>query len=367
MEILTAGATTIDDSNPFGLRVLSTPSILPPDLKNCLRTKPVQLDATTYHPDESLPTDIFYLLLIIGLVSCSCFLACSYLFYFSLKKCCDKDNEGRTNNSTFIHLTPDSPANSYVEMLSLDEASQYANTVDIEENNNINTYYNNNDYKYPSSKKGMTIQLGTSSFFDSNSTISTTWKKRCATACCLFPSGLVTLLIVLILIFYPHYPQYEICNTVTDWDSILHHLERFEAAVDYHIIMSIANPNPVAVNITDVNLKFVYDNTEVGSLVLDTSQKGGDRPYMLEKYAVTDVLAKVVLTPSVFTAWSMYSDYQSNNLIFQASGDVTTKILLSESFLIPVSYTFEKEKIHINAKEDDSLCKCRTNNTKLLL
>ena len=54
---------------------------------------------------------------------------------------------------------------------------------------------------------------------------------------------LMALLMLLARLFYPTYPEYNICNNALNWDSVLKELESWEVGGSYTLLVSHANPN----------------------------------------------------------------------------------------------------------------------------
>ena len=187
----------------------------------------------------------------------------------------------------------------------------------------------------------------------------------CARRCCCVATALVALLMLLACLFYPAWPEYNICNNALNWDSVLAELEQWEVGGSYTLLVSVRNRNRVGVRVRSAHADFVYPpGSAKASDVVGTwdFEPGARDTAQLEPVApgtLSDFLMTVEFTPGVAKAREMYRGYQRGDLKFDVrmtgGGEVLLGTLGVYSFSETLTHT-----VDLHAAWATDLCKCPT-------
>ena len=85
-------------------------------------------------------------------------------------------------------------------------------------------------------------------------------------ACCTGCTGLLCILACLALVFYPHAPTYNVCNSEIDWNSVFSSLESLTIGVDYRVAISVDNGNRFAIEVNSLAAEFDFNGQSVATI-----------------------------------------------------------------------------------------------------
>lgn len=134
--------------------------------------------------------------------------------------------------------------------------------------------------------------------------------------CCGTSVLVATIVAVLIIAFFPHYPRYELCNSELDWSSLLDSAERFAFQADYDVVVSAYNPNQFDMGVEALNANIKFQ----GSLVATVEHS---EPVKIPASTIVDVVVRITFRPSVSEALAMRSQYRQQRLSLVAGGSAS--------------------------------------------
>ena len=165
--------------------------------------------------------------------------------------------------------------------------------------------------------------------------------------------GWLLLVALAVLLYTPHAPDVNVCNTNLDWGSIFTGLERLKLEADYQLLLSVYNPNRLDVAITSGQGIFKHDHEPIGQVEV--------APFTIKGGAITDVLVTLVFTPSVWKGLQLDIAFQTGSLMVMVDMHVTGKVIWNNRPFFPFQYGMNNYFIHVG--EDSTggsrkLCNC---------
>lgn len=165
--------------------------------------------------------------------------------------------------------------------------------------------------------------------------------------CCLGCSCLVGTLAVIGFIAYPHSPNYNVCNSELDWNSLFSSLEHFSLGADYHVAVSVDNSNRFGIELSSLEAEFDYDGQTVATVSVDDV-------IVLPSATIIDVVVPVKFTlSSPMQAVSIYNAYTEGNLRFNMKALVKGTAAGFSSFTMNIN----DHVVDMSAESDTRLCK----------
>ena len=172
--------------------------------------------------------------------------------------------------------------------------------------------------------------------------------------CCTCIVGTVGMLLVITCIVYPHAPNYSVCNSELNWQSLLGSLSSLTLSAEYEVAMSLRNPNIFAIRVDSVDAVFTFQKVPVASVTLRSGYT--DVPVVdLVASSITDVVLPLTFAPDIGHAWAMNKANAAGTLQFEASFSVTGTVLGFYYFDIEI----KDHVVDMSSMGDQSLCaKC---------
>ncbi len=168
--------------------------------------------------------------------------------------------------------------------------------------------------------------------------------------CCAVTSLVATIIAILLLAFYPHYPSYNICSSGLDWRSILRGLEHLSLEAEYDIVLSVYNPNRFDFAVNDIDISLSYKGEKVAT-VQDNDL------HLFPASSISDSVLNLKFLPSISQALSMQHDLGEGSLRFTANGNVG-------GYFSPLGWNYgffrsvDDHIIAVGGDDDRSLCNC---------
>jgi LEA14-like dessication related protein len=164
--------------------------------------------------------------------------------------------------------------------------------------------------------------------------------------------AVIGVFLVVVLIVYPHAPNYSVCNSELDWSSALNSLSSLTLSADYDIAMSIRNPNIFSIQVDTVAAVFTFEDVSVASANLK-STSSTTFVANLTPSSVTDVVLPLTFQPeSIPQAWRMKKQNEKGELKFKASFSITGVAMGFYYFDIEVV----DHVVDMSSMGDQSLC-----------
>lgn len=138
-----------------------------------------------------------------------------------------------------------------------------------------------------------------------------------------FNTILILIMCILIggILFFPEVPVFQMCTGRTAWRSILDNILDFDLNASFQILISIYNPNPVSVTVTEGTGDFLFNQRSFGSFKIQD-------PFELKALSVTDHFVMATLDPNDGQSLSIISAYALGLLRFTLNADFVYQIPL---------------------------------------
>ena len=154
------------------------------------------------------------------------------------------------------------------------------------------------------------------------------------------------ILACLALVFYPHAPTYNVCNSEIDWNSVFSSLESLTIGVDYRVAISVDNGNRFAIEVNSLAAEFDFNGQSVATIDFR-------EPVLLVPASITDVVVPIKFSVgSPYQAAELYSAYTSKNLQLKANALLKGTAAGFYSFEMSI----KDHVVDMSAKIDTSLC-----------
>uniref|UniRef100_K3WID0 PSI domain-containing protein n=1 Tax=Globisporangium ultimum (strain ATCC 200006 / CBS 805.95 / DAOM BR144) TaxID=431595 RepID=K3WID0_GLOUD len=156
---------------------------------------------------------------------------------------------------------------------------------------------------------------------------------------------------VLALMFYPRMPDYNVCNREFDWESILQSLRSLHPKIEYQVLISAINENRFGFMLEEGKADIYHNGTLVGYWKLDA-------PLEAKAGSITDVIAPIKIEPDYSEAYSLWSDFRNNELIFRINATISGSITWGKHKIYRISTSVDDIEFLVGAEYDRGLCKC---------
>jgi hypothetical protein len=157
---------------------------------------------------------------------------------------------------------------------------------------------------------------------------------------------------VLVIIYAPHTPQLNVCNTEFDWSSIVHSIKRAGVEADFQLLVSLYNPNRMDLVVKGGSAVFRHHHEEVGEMSFsNVTAEGG---------YTTDMLLPVTFDAETWENLHLGYEYETGELAFLVDGTITAAIAINSFESYPFSFSFNNYYVRVSdaAQYDRSLCHC---------
>lgn len=125
---------------------------------------------------------------------------------------------------------------------------------------------------------------------------------------------------ILALMFYPRTPDYNVCNREFDWESILQSLRSFHPKIEYQVLISAINENRFGFMLEEGKADIYHNGTLVGYWKLE-------QPLEAKAGSITDVIAPIKIEPGYSEAYSLWTAFRNNELVFRINATVSGSIM----------------------------------------
>ena len=178
----------------------------------------------------------------------------------------------------------------------------------------------------------------------------------CEPRCCAVATAVFCVLfIALTIAFWPLLPNYNVCATEFQWSSIIEGLQmRGGLEGDEKLLISIHNLDRFGLEVTHVRAAVRHRGAKIGTFEYDGA-------YGLAAGSITDVMALVKFTPSVYEALMLLYDFERSSLNFSIAANITGNIMLGRIPLYRLNSTISEHTVEVfaPAANDRRLCKCQ--------
>ena len=178
----------------------------------------------------------------------------------------------------------------------------------------------------------------------------------CESRCCAVTTAVFCVLFVALTIaFWPQLPNYNVCATEFQWSSIIEGLQmRGGLEGDEKLLISIHNLDRFGLEVTHVRAAVRHRGAKIGTFEYDGA-------YGLAAGSITDVMALVKFTPSVYEALMLLYDFERSSLNFSIAANITGNIMLGRIPLYRLNSTISEHTVEVfaPAANDRRLCKCQ--------
>jgi hypothetical protein len=159
----------------------------------------------------------------------------------------------------------------------------------------------------------------------------------------------------MVLIFSPHAPVVNVCNTEFDWGSIVNSMKKAQVEADFQILSSIYNPNYLNLVVEGGVAVLRHKHIEVGQMVFE--------PFTAAGGYTTDVLLIVEIDAEVWKDLMLGYEYELNTLSFFMDATVTASISWRQHKTFPFTFSIKNYFIKVAdvTGTDRSLCNCTIN------
>jgi len=180
----------------------------------------------------------------------------------------------------------------------------------------------------------------------------------CARVCCVLVVLVVMTVSVLLGLYSPHYPQLGICNTELDWGSILRGLVKMKVEAEAEVLVSVYNPNLIAMDLKHLSGVMKHDGQQIGTL-----EAGGARGgFLIGALSVSDILVTTrFMMTSVQKSVQLEAEYQMGSLLLMVDLSLEGALLIGSHQVSPFQYGLSNYFIHVNEYSSDDnrqLCNC---------
>lgn len=124
---------------------------------------------------------------------------------------------------------------------------------------------------------------------------------------------------VFALMFYPRMPDYNVCNREFDWESILHSMMSLHPKIEYQVLISAINENRFGFQLEEGYADIYHNGTRVGYWKLEA-------PIEAKAGSITDVIAPIKIEPGYSEAYSLWTAFSNNELVFRINATVSGSI-----------------------------------------
>jgi hypothetical protein len=152
------------------------------------------------------------------------------------------------------------------------------------------------------------------------------------------------------VVYFPHVPEYTVCNKAVDWSSIFRGLANMTVRGDVDVLLSIANRNHFDLEVTRFDADFFYEGEKVGV-------KRSIEPWSVPAGTVVDLWVPMDMSPGYRTATGMLRRYEDNRLVLDCKVSLRGKVE-SPWFAQAIGYTMKPFEIDVGAEYDQALCRC---------
>ncbi|CCI45347.1 unnamed protein product [Albugo candida] len=196
------------------------------------------------------------------------------------------------------------------------------------------------------------LSASRTSLSDNNSS----WRKVCRR---IIFVGFLSAGTILGLMFYPRFPDYNVCNREFQWESVLHSILNLQPVVEYQVLLSVINENRFGFLLEEGKLYFHHRGLHVGSWELNQT-------WTAAAGAISDVIMPINIRPGYLEGLAMWSDFQRDKLVFLINGTIRGTITYGKYKIYTISSDVPAINFVVDAEQDRRLCECKdyfTNDT----
>ncbi|TYZ62262.1 hypothetical protein PybrP1_000866 [[Pythium] brassicae (nom. inval.)] len=158
---------------------------------------------------------------------------------------------------------------------------------------------------------------------------------------------------VFALMFYPRVPDYNVCNREFDWESILQSLRSFHPKIEYQVLISAINENRFGFLLEEGKADIYHNGSRVGYWKLEA-------PLEAKAGAITDVIAPIRIEPGYSEAYSLWTAFRNNELIFRINATISGSIMWGSHKVYDISTSVDDIEFLVGAEYDRGLCNVST-------
>ena len=171
------------------------------------------------------------------------------------------------------------------------------------------------------------------------------------TACYAATLFVVAALAVTGIAYAPRAPDLNVCSDAVAWKSIVDGMTSLKVQASFQILMSVSNPNRLALDLDMVSGNFQHDGGHVGTFTVP--------PTTIHASAVTDLLVSVTFTPDKWEAMQLTAEYYKGTLAFVVDLDAAISVpaLLGYSYQAHIG----GKRVWVNdpMNQERHLCLCK--------
>jgi len=161
---------------------------------------------------------------------------------------------------------------------------------------------------------------------------------------------LVFLIALLSVYFFPVLPPFSVCNDDVGWAKIVEHIIALRIDASFELLISLSNPNRIAVALDAGSGTFQFDGRPLGTFVIPS--------FTVENMAISDLMILAKASPDRQQAYKIVQAYMNGSLILDADFDATIRI--PALFNHTRNVTVKRFPVDVTAAQDRTLCRCPT-------
>eukprot|EP00529_Nitzschia_sp_RCC80_P029420 CAMPEP_0113442942 /NCGR_PEP_ID=MMETSP0014_2-20120614/1878_1 /TAXON_ID=2857 /ORGANISM="Nitzschia sp." /LENGTH=323 /DNA_ID=CAMNT_0000333873 /DNA_START=1055 /DNA_END=2023 /DNA_ORIENTATION=- /assembly_acc=CAM_ASM_000159 len=145
--------------------------------------------------------------------------------------------------------------------------------------------------------------------------------KRLYTACSVIyyiSVGLVVMMMMTAVYFYPSKPVYNVCNDAVAWKRIIGNIVKLEVDASFEILISLKNANRITAALDVGKGSFKFEGQPIGRYEIP--------PVEAPASAITDIMLVTHVTPDKYQALRLAEAYYMGKLILEAEFEGTIRV-----------------------------------------
>jgi hypothetical protein len=158
----------------------------------------------------------------------------------------------------------------------------------------------------------------------------------------------------MIMAYAPRYPEFNVCNTGSDWGSIITGMESMSTRLDEQILVSVWNPNILDFRVTSGQATFKWGTSKeiIGVSQFPVFEADGG--------FISDALVTVSFSPPLSDVPNIVLEYEQGVLALYVSVDLYGEVLYSGNSVGPLPhYSLTDYYMVLGGLGDRSLCNCQ--------
>jgi len=149
--------------------------------------------------------------------------------------------------------------------------------------------------------------------------------------------------------YFPRRPVYNVCNNAVAWASLFEKLATMKAEAQIEILVSVANPNHIGIDLDMGTGSLTHEGAFVGTYEIP--------PVSVKAMSVTDILIVADLKPEKWEAILLIKEFWDDTLTLHVSAQVSVRIPALWNYAMGVQ--LQDLVVNVNNKSNRNLCFCQ--------